>query len=260
MVSSYFNKMMKLQYLPVATTIWFLSTFIITYIIAVKTGSVYYLFPYISEAGALPPASCVFSQFLNLGALLLLFAMYVRYRQVEHDIKTQNIKLNSKWNSVTFKVGIAVSFGTSITANFQESNILIVHLIGALMALGIGSVYCILQTRISHAYVSACKRSIPKWMFYLRLLLTVPMVPVFMLIFLSGVLGMTKFTGESKMWWTEEHEGYNLRLTSTFSEWILALIIFTYISTFSNEIKCIEFEGVQLKIDGKDVNEYQLQD
>ncbi|KAB0801646.1 hypothetical protein PPYR_03832 [Photinus pyralis] len=167
MVSSYFNKMMKLQYLPVATTIWFLSTFIITYIIAVKTGSVYYLFPYISEAGALPPASCVFSQFLNLGALLLLFAMYVRYRQVEHDIKTQNIKLNSKWNSVTFKVGIAVSFGTSITANFQESNILIVHLIGALMALGIGSVYCILQTRISHAYVSACKRSIPKWMFYL---------------------------------------------------------------------------------------------
>ncbi|KAB0801647.1 hypothetical protein PPYR_03833 [Photinus pyralis] len=240
--------MIKLQYLPVTTCIWFLSTFIITYIIAVKTRSVYYFFPYISEAGALPPASCVFSQLENLGALLLQCLMYVRYRQVEHDIKTQNIKLHSKWNSVAFKISISVCLGISITANFQENNILIVHLIGALMAFGIGSVYLALQTRISYAYVSACQRSIPKWMFYLRVLLAVPMLPILILIVVCEVLGGAKFTGESKMWWTEENEGHNFRLASTFSEWILALIIFTYISTFSNEMKGIEFEGVQLKV------------
>lgn len=256
--------MIKSQYLPVATSVWFMFTFVITYIIAVAKKDVYYLFPYISETGSLPPASCVFSQFLNLGALLMLVALYVRYRQVDYDIKTQNIKLSPKWNTVGFKFGVASCLGVSIVGNFQESNVISVHLIGAIMAFGVGSVYFGLQTRISYAYVSARKRSIPKWLFYMRLLLSVPLVPMFLLIFIFGGLAMSEYPdiiGKNRAWWTEDYGGYGFRIASTFTEWILAITIFIYILTFTNEIKCIQFEGFQFKINGEkkvNQNEYNL--
>jgi len=36
---------------------------------------------YISDTGALPPESCIFSQFLNIGALLFGINFYIRYKQ-----------------------------------------------------------------------------------------------------------------------------------------------------------------------------------
>ena len=38
--------------------------------------------PYISDTGAYPPESCIFAQFLNLGALLIGVDVYIRYKQV----------------------------------------------------------------------------------------------------------------------------------------------------------------------------------
>ncbi len=38
--------------------------------------------PYISDTGTYPPESCIFAQFLNMGALLIGIDVYIRYKQV----------------------------------------------------------------------------------------------------------------------------------------------------------------------------------
>lgn len=46
--------------------------------------------------------------------------------------------------------GLANMLNISFSFIFQESNVLIVHLIGALMVFGVGALYAILQTIISY--------------------------------------------------------------------------------------------------------------
>uniref|UniRef100_A0A1Y1K3H6 CWH43-like N-terminal domain-containing protein n=2 Tax=Photinus pyralis TaxID=7054 RepID=A0A1Y1K3H6_PHOPY len=243
--------MIKCEYVPVVASIWLLFTFFITYIIAVLRKDVPYFLPYISEAGTFPPESCVFGQLMNLGALIMLFGICVRYCQVKHDIKTKNIRLHPKWNTVSLKLGAVGSLGISMVGNFQESNMLGIHLVGAIMAIGVSSAYLLLQTKISYAYLYARTRSIPKWLFYLRLLLSVPLIPMLIAVLILGGLALAKFTGNSKRWWTEEDGGYTYRIASALLEWILAIMIFLYVYTFKNEMGCIEFEGVCFKINDR---------
>ena len=81
------------------TSLLFPITFIITYGIAVSLGHADLLWPYISDTGELlvsirescslhppgtmPPESCIFGQLMNIGAVLLCFIFYTRYKQVK---------------------------------------------------------------------------------------------------------------------------------------------------------------------------------
>jgi hypothetical protein len=48
-------------------------------------------------------------------------------------------------NSFSAWVGWSCAFGISIVGNFQETSVLTVHLIGAMIAFGIGTVYLWIQ-------------------------------------------------------------------------------------------------------------------
>ena len=92
--------------------------------------------------------SCIFSQLLNLGALLVGIVVYIRYKQVHefllsHEIGQRSIRVNA----VGLYLGWIGAFGISIVANFQETAVFRVHLVGALMAFGIGSLYLWTQVK-----------------------------------------------------------------------------------------------------------------
>lgn len=74
--------------------------------------------------------------------------MYVRYRYV--NFVAQMRENNSKgvgWNLASLWFGLIGSLGMSIVANFQKTNLRLVHFFGADMALGGGILYTMFQVR-----------------------------------------------------------------------------------------------------------------
>lgn len=62
--------LVNLHYLPIFLFVSLPSVFILTYIIAVMLGHVEAGFPYISDTATYAPESCIFSQFINMFAML----------------------------------------------------------------------------------------------------------------------------------------------------------------------------------------------
>lgn len=80
----------------------------------------------------------------------MFISMYIRYRQVDLWTTDNNVVLRSSWNTLALILGIIACFGVSIVANFQELNVLIVHLIGSCLAFNFGSLYLIVQVSTMH--------------------------------------------------------------------------------------------------------------
>ncbi|KAK4883292.1 hypothetical protein RN001_006611 [Aquatica leii] len=236
----------KLHYFPSLTCGWFILTFIVTYAIAVAKGHVYPIFPYISETGTMPPESCIFSQMLNVGAVLMFLNNYIRYRQIDFGIKSKYVNLSKKWNTVAVWIGTIVSVGISVVGNFQQTNMFVMHMIGATMSFGLAAIYFIIQTRISFAfqpmYHKFPRYRIGRWVVYFRLILTVLYVTLFVMIFTFGRLGFKEFQGTNLLWWTEQDGGHTYRVTSTFSEWGLFFVMVMYVFTGTFEFKTVTFK------------------
>ncbi|CAH2319202.1 transmembrane 150B, partial [Pelobates cultripes] len=116
------------------------------YVMAVNNGSVNIAdgFPYISTCGAYPPQSCIFSQVLNVGAMLAAWICVIRFQQI------RDYGFHSRLNSASLAMGLLTALGTSIVANFQQSIQLQVHLVGAFLAFFVGNVYFWMQTVLTY--------------------------------------------------------------------------------------------------------------
>lgn len=72
--------------------------------------------------------------------------IYLKYRQVQELLKRYDQESSlSKLNERSVKLGITAAFGVSVVGNFQESNILTIHLFGAFLAFQLGNVYMIIS-------------------------------------------------------------------------------------------------------------------
>ena len=67
--------------------------------------------------------------------------MYIKYKQVEIAINRNDVALDHRLNTFNIWCGFVASFGLTFVANFQETNVRVMHFIGALMAFGVGSIY-----------------------------------------------------------------------------------------------------------------------
>ncbi|RZC42472.1 DNA damage-regulated autophagy modulator protein 2-like, partial [Asbolus verrucosus] len=132
--------------LPILCSIWFILTFITTYVISIYKKDVAPVFPYISDTGTWSPQSCIFGLMLNTGALLMVLIFYIRYRQVKYLLNKDTFKPSvKKLNQIALFLGITAAFGVCVVGNFQESNVFLVHVLGAIVAFGFGSVYQCMQ-------------------------------------------------------------------------------------------------------------------
>ncbi|KAK4883222.1 hypothetical protein RN001_006541 [Aquatica leii] len=225
----------KLHYLPAISCCWFIITFATTYFIAVFYKHVYPVLPYISETGANPPESCIFGQMLNIGAFLLSLNMYVRYRQVDFAIKSNNVRISQKWNEISVVIGYLICLGITVVGNFQQNTVLYIHLIGALVTFGGTAIMFILQTRISFALRSFYEKhptyGVGEYIVYFRLILTICYIIFFIALCIFSFVSVEEFTGINYNWWTEEHGGYFWHVLSTSSEWFLVVTLVLHLIT-----------------------------
>uniref|UniRef100_A0A1A8HML2 Transmembrane protein 150C n=1 Tax=Nothobranchius kuhntae TaxID=321403 RepID=A0A1A8HML2_NOTKU len=106
-----------------------------------KNGSLYP--PFISVTGNFPPASCFFSQVMNMGAFLGFVIGLLRYLQLKK-------KIEKPWlNDVSAAGFLMGCFGMTLVGNFQLFEEMLIHNIGTLMTFGLGTVYCWMQSYIT---------------------------------------------------------------------------------------------------------------
>lgn len=227
------------HWLPIIIAVYLPVSFIITYSIAVGNDHVEPGFPYISDTGTRSPESCVFGQLLNIGAALAGIIIYTRYRQKLYHFEGSGRRGLLNLNTAAFIIGMLTIFGVSLVGNFQETNVLTVHLIGAFLAFAVGFVYMVLQTIISYKSQSFNIAGNTLFITKFRILLCV--ADVILLIMLSI---MTLVAGEKGPGpgieiyeWTSDHPGYAEHLVATISEWLVAFITVIYFATFYKEFK-----------------------
>ncbi|XP_032395092.1 transmembrane protein 150C [Etheostoma spectabile] len=106
-----------------------------------RNGSFYP--PYISVAGNFSPASCVFSEVMNLSAFVGFLIAVLRYLQLKHRTPHQWLNVGSL---VAFSIGC---FGMTLVGNFQLFTEEMIHNLGTLMTFGLGTLYCWVQSYIT---------------------------------------------------------------------------------------------------------------
>ncbi|CAH1787701.1 unnamed protein product [Owenia fusiformis] len=224
---------------PLAIPIILCLTFIVTYVVSVQLGHVNPSFPFISDTGSRPPESCIFGQMLNIAAVLVAIVMYIRYRQVL-QYSSQETGIVLKLNTVSLYLGFIAAFGLSVVGNFQESNALVVHLIGALLAFGLGTVYCCLQTIMSfkmHPHMNSRVLS------YIRLIFS--LIAVLAFIFMFAVIPLAFQKGESKDNLMPRGTARNISVTS---EWLLAAAVMCFFFTFVGEFRKIRLSAPEMSL------------
>uniref|UniRef100_A0A224XUJ6 Putative conserved plasma membrane protein n=1 Tax=Panstrongylus lignarius TaxID=156445 RepID=A0A224XUJ6_9HEMI len=255
------SKKKHLHILPTLVCLVCPLTFITTFLVAWQMGHVSLIFPYISDTGNYAPESCIFSQLLNITSMLLAICVYIRYLQVK---TFANFKSTSHFGhrlgvtlslSVTFNSKVATllgylsCLGMAIVANFQVKNVWQVHYIGACLCFVGGTVYFIFQTFFSY-FLS--KQFASKFVFYARSILCSISVVLTVLAIVPGVMSDYYYTGnpDEETHWRPQDGGYALHVTSTGSEWILALTQSILVLTFLPEFKNLHLNSPKLKIKG----------
>ncbi|EDV32826.1 uncharacterized protein Dana_GF21936 [Drosophila ananassae] len=239
--------MFQVYLLPVVTFLIFQVTFIGTYIFAVLEGHVVPTVPYISDAATYSPESCVFGQLINIGSVLLGITIYVRYRQVlqlyEHHPELDQAVL--RHNRLALWCGLISCLGISFVGNFQETNVRIVHFIGAFCCFGCGTLYFWMQALISYIIFPM---SGTRLYAHIRLGMSVFCTILFILLAVTGVMSHILFKGQNPRKWYPSDGGWYFHVISSISEWIMATIFSFYILSFTDEFRSVSVSHPQIAL------------
>lgn len=220
-----------------------LHTLTYRYIIAICLRHVEVEFPYISDTGTHTPESCIFSQALNIVSFLVILTVYVRYKQIEQsyrDYLSPQSAFIMKINWIALCVGSVSAFGLSIVANFQETNVFRVHMVGAMMAFGFGVVYAWLQTFMSFKMIPIVNT---KRVAIIRLILSIIMTITFTTSSICGPMAFRRFSGKDPTKWRPWDGGWHLHIASTCCEWISAMSLDFFILSYVREMHLISLSS-----------------
>ncbi|KAG8010473.1 hypothetical protein GBF38_009554 [Nibea albiflora] len=96
-----------------------------------------------SIAGNFPPASCVFSEVMNVAAFLGFIVAVLRYLQLKP-------RIHNAWLNVSSLLAFsAACFGMTLVGNFQLFNDEITHNLGTFMTFGLGTLFCWVQSYVT---------------------------------------------------------------------------------------------------------------
>lgn len=246
--------MSKIYLFPIAVFLIFQTTFICTYIAAILQGHVVPDIPYISDAATYSPESCVFGQLVNIGSVLLGIVIYIRFRQIERlGLHHPNLQPTIKsWNDFGFWFGMGSCLGISIVANFQETNVRIVHFIGAFTCFGSGTIYFWIQALISYQIQEYVATPL---VVRIRLGFSVLCTIFFFVAAITGIISHILFEGTNPRKWYPSDGGWKYHVASSISEWIVSTIFSFFILTFTDEFRDITFEHPPISLEGYDVIE-----
>ena len=185
-------------------------------------------------------------------------SVYVRHRQIVtfYDHLLQRPKAIWFWASRILMFGGFVSaFGVLLVANFQESNVLAVHMVGAMLAFLIGLIYCWGQTIFAY---TTRPRMCPLWVVHVRLVLCLVGLAGFLGSEISGfndtppkTIENSNGTGTTELpfgHWPSDVAGYTRHVTATLCEWMMVLAFEVYIATFAVEFRQIEIATIEVRL------------
>lgn len=212
----YFVAVENKKVAPLSSTTW------------VGNGSLYP--PYISIAGNFPPASCVFSQVMNLSAFTGLLIGLLVFLELQRG-------LDSVWlNRCSLAAFGATCCGMSLLGNFQLFPQEAVHNLGTALTFGLGTAFCWMQAFIS---VKVSQRS--SWVgASLRLLLSGGVTLAVVLYFWLMVRG--------------------LHMHAARCQWALVSFLLLFISTFALEFRHCRFHVVSVDAAARPIAEPELED
>ncbi|KAI6191235.1 hypothetical protein M3Y97_00206300 [Aphelenchoides bicaudatus] len=239
--------------IPLLTFIFSLSAFVSSYCLAVSSGHVSAIWPYLSDNAAFAPESCVFGQLLNLAAVFLAITVYLRHRQIV-EFYWHQYKQVGRWRTTSCALlwlGYTSALGVSIVANFQESNVISVHYFGALLAFGCGLVYTWAQTIFSYMINPKLAKPVVS---HCRLVICILSTCFFTTTIVFGpILGKhpayaSKNHTEEAYKWSGREPNYREHVIGTVSEWLLAICFQIYILSFAVELRHAYCHAPKLKL------------
>ncbi|XP_054058320.1 transmembrane protein 150C isoform X3 [Rissa tridactyla] len=163
------------MFLPLVFTLFTSAGLWIVYFIAVEDNKILPLNvpdrkpgskrpPYISIAGDTPPASCVFSQVMNMAAFLgrnhkgnVSFSLIICFKKSLKPLVMAVLrfiqlkpKVLNPWLNVSGLVALCLaSFGMTLLGNFQLSNDEEIHNVGTSLTFGFGTLACWIQSALT---------------------------------------------------------------------------------------------------------------
>lgn len=239
----------RLHLLPIVTAIWILSSFIISYAIAVAYGHVEPDFPYISDClysytAVSAPERCVFSLMVNMGSFMLAANVYIKYKQTVQAFHLfKAVRRDELINQISFVIGLISAFGLSVVANFQTVDARPGHYIGVSMAFGGGLIYCWMQTSLSIRY--------HRWscVAVSQLVNSIMLTSCFIIFGVSKAIYKTR---ESQGHGTKHDVLRPIYLTSTVFEWLLAISLVTFVLTFYRDFSRVHLRFIKVEIQDPD--------
>ncbi|XP_031988620.1 DNA damage-regulated autophagy modulator protein 2 isoform X1 [Corvus moneduloides] len=254
-----------LSFLPVALVVWSAASFVFSYITAIVLHHVDPLVPYISDTGTIPPERCLFGIMLNVSTFLAssqvkqdtapqqeshclglslagMATMYVRYKQVSalSPEKPRILRLNK----LGLTLGWLSCFGLCIIANFQKCILYYIHVLGACLTFGVGSIYMLLQTILSYLMQPELHS---KDIFWARLAVFLWSSSSILSMFVSSVVLYSGLYGQNlvqKLHWDPQERGYTPHIISTVSEWSLAFSFLSFFLTYIRDFQKISLRAV----------------
>jgi len=169
--------------------------------------------------------------------MLFGVCVYVRYKQVHtyyrYHLSGERIP---RLNRIALILGWIAAIGISIVANFQETSVFVVHMIGAMLAFGPGTLYLWVNAILSYL---VCPIINTKRMAHVRLLMALISTIAFFITVICGPLAIHHFHGKDRTKWYPEDGGFSLHVTSTAAEWILAITYDAFLLTLVDEFQRI---------------------
>lgn len=231
--------------LPLFTSMWLFFSIFITYLLSVLNGHIRKdNFPYISHTAIEDPERAIFGQCMNIGAVLLGLNHIVRYLYLKHMLYLASIPRGwHKCNIASCVIGLISSFGLSMVGNFQTVLHKPPHYIGAALAFAGGTTYCWMHTVMSRKLM--IKRGGSSAVFISQLI-----VSIFMTLSLL-IFGCSKLSYKLLETSGDRHiitpSLMGLYLTSTISEWLLALSVSFFLLTFIPHFRKIKLKSPRIQ-------------
>ncbi|XP_016114455.1 DNA damage-regulated autophagy modulator protein 2-like [Sinocyclocheilus grahami] len=166
--------------------------------------------------------------FLSVGLNRPIYSHSFQFKSLLHRIFTPNIKC--------------------VPCLSQKTTLFAMHLVGAMLTFGVGALYILVQTLLSHRMQPHIHS---KTMFWTRLSVCVWTFGSIISMFVSSVIMYSTLSGtevNQKLHWTPGEPGFTPHIVSTISEWSLALSFISFFLTYIRDFKKINLRAeVQLQ-------------
>lgn len=224
-------------WVPSMVAISLISAALIAYVWAVLMGTVTVYAPYISEAGASPPQSGVFSLLLYFGSLLACATMLVRYVVVRNLNRCCHRNVDVL-NVASLTAGLIAVFGNLIVSAYPVLTSRAIHNAGAYTMFLAAVLYMTLETGLT---CCLCPEYYAKRMVWLRFSLTAASVVAVVFTacyqFVGDNLWSEGLSDKPKHLREPGDPGFRELVISAMGEWFLVCVFLAFFLTFAYEFR-----------------------